>query len=162
MSHVGTTSTLWARPLCRGTAAGSVVVLLEALSFWGGVDHDGRIVEAHHPDRGRDLAGSVLVMPGGRGSSSSSSVLAELIRTGRAPVAIVLGRPDAIIALGSIVADELYGVTVPVVVVDIDHLHAIAEWPGADVVADPVTGTARVSRRHPGSARGDPDPTALP
>jgi len=34
-------------------------------------------------------------MPSGRGSSSSSSVLAETIRSGTGPVAIVLAEPDS-------------------------------------------------------------------
>lgn len=55
-------------------------------------------------------------MPSGRGSSSSSSVLAEGIRAGTAPMAIVLLEPDPILALGAIVARELYGRTIPVVV----------------------------------------------
>ena len=46
-------------------------------------------------------------MPSGRGSSSSSSVLAEAIRAGTAPAAIVLGEADPILALGAIVAREL-------------------------------------------------------
>ena len=55
-------------------------------------------------------------MPSGRGSSSSSSVLAEAIRAGTAPAAIVLGEADPILALGAIVARELFGTTIPVVV----------------------------------------------
>ncbi len=39
-------------------------------------------------------------MPSGRGSSSSSYVFAEAIRAGTAPVAVVLGEADAIVALG--------------------------------------------------------------
>jgi uncharacterized protein len=54
-------------------------------------------------------------MPSGRGSSSSSSVLAEAIRAGTAPIAIVLFEPDPILALGAIVARELYGRTIPIV-----------------------------------------------
>jgi predicted aconitase with swiveling domain len=100
-----------------GEAAGEVLVLEEPLSFWGGIDPaSGDIIDVHHPQRGSNIAGKVLVMPGGRGSSSSSSVLAEAIRAGTAPAAIVLREPDPIVALGAIVARELYGVTVPVVV----------------------------------------------
>jgi hypothetical protein len=43
-------------------------------------------------------------------------VLAEAIRAGTAPAAIVLLEPDPIVALGAIVARELYGTAVPVVV----------------------------------------------
>lgn len=100
-----------------GEASGPALVLDEPLSFWGGVDPaTGDIVDVHHPQYGANVAGRVLVMPSGRGSSSSSSVLAETIRAGTAPAAIVLFEPDAILALGAIVASELYGRTIPVVV----------------------------------------------
>jgi uncharacterized protein len=42
-------------------------------------------------------------------------VLAEAIRAGTAPVAIVLSEPDPILALGAIVARDLYGRTIPIV-----------------------------------------------
>jgi predicted aconitase with swiveling domain len=108
-----------ARTLVAGTATGEVIVLTEPLSFWGGIDPaSGDIIDVHHPQRGTNMAGRILVMPGGRGSSSSSSVLAEAIRIGTAPAAIVLLEPDPIVALGAIVAREIYGVTIPVVVTD--------------------------------------------
>ena len=105
------------RTLVAGNASGPALVLDEPLSFWGGVDPaTGDIVDVHHPQRDSNVAGRILVMPSGRGSSSSSSVLAESIRAGTAPAAIVLGEPDPILALGAIVARELYGRTIPVVV----------------------------------------------
>ena len=54
----------------------------------------------------------------GRGSSSSSSVLAETIRNRVGPAAILLVSSDPILALGCLVAEELYGIHVPVVVLD--------------------------------------------
>lgn len=103
--------------LVPGEASGVVLVLDEPLSFWGGVDpSSGEVIDVHHPQRGANVAGRVLVMPSGRGSSSSSSVLAEAIRAGTAPAAIVLAERDPILALGAIVARELYGRTIPVVV----------------------------------------------
>jgi PAS domain S-box-containing protein len=47
----------------------------------------GRIIDRSHPDLGARVTGTILVMPGGRGSSSSSSVLAEAIRRGTGPPA---------------------------------------------------------------------------
>jgi predicted aconitase with swiveling domain len=106
-----------ARTLVAGEGEGEVLVLDEPLSFWGGIDPaTGAIVDVHHPQRGEVVAGRVLVMPSGRGSSSSSSVLAEAVRAGTAPAAIVLREPDPIVALGAIVARELYGIALPVVV----------------------------------------------
>jgi predicted aconitase with swiveling domain len=105
------------RALVPGIAEGDVLTLTEPLSFWGGLEPTtGAIVDSRHPQSGQVVTGRVLVMPSGRGSSSSSTVLAEAIRLGTSPAAIVLREPDGILALGSIVARELYGVAMPVVV----------------------------------------------
>ena len=105
------------RMLTGGVATGEVLVLDEPLSFWGGVDPEtGRLIDPHHPQAGASLVGRVIVMVSGRGSSSSSYVLAEAIQAGTAPAAIVLAEVDPIVALGAIVAAELYGVEVPVAV----------------------------------------------
>lgn len=109
------------RTLVAGAAAGVVLVLEEPLSLWGGLDPaTGRVIDVRHPQHGAIVTDRVLVMPGGRGSSSSSSALAEAIRAGTAPAAIVLGEPDPILALGAIVGRELFGARVPVVALDED------------------------------------------
>lgn len=111
-----TTASIRATPLVPGTASGAVLALREPLSFWGGVDPaTGLIVEPRHPDVGRSVAGHILAMPAVRGSSSSSSILAELLRLGIGPLAIVLGESDEILVVGAIAADELYGVSCPIV-----------------------------------------------
>lgn len=51
----------------------------------------------------------------GRGSSSGASALAEAIRLGTAPAALVLLEADAIIATGALVAQMLYQTDCPVV-----------------------------------------------
>lgn len=107
------------RGLVPGRADGEVLVLDEPLSLWGGADPTtGTIVEPSHPQFGASLTGRVLVMPHGRGSSSASSVLAELLRLGLGPAAIVLREPDSILAIGSLVAGHLYGSVCPLVVTD--------------------------------------------
>ena len=106
-----------ARTLAPGLATGEVLVLAEPLSFWGGLDPEtGALIDAHHPQAGASLTATVLVMRSGRGSSSSSYVLAEAIRAGTAPAAVVLAEADPIVLLGAIVAQELYGIAMPVVV----------------------------------------------
>jgi predicted aconitase with swiveling domain len=110
------------------TVEGRALVLSDGLSLWGGMDPaTGEVIDAHHPQRGANLAGRVVVMPSARGSSSSASVLAESVRAGTAPTAILLGEPDLILAIGSAVAEELYGVTVPVVVLPSDELAAVRD-----------------------------------
>ena len=108
-----------------GAAEGRALVLTEPLSFWGGVDvATGRIIDHSHPALGQCVTGTILVMPGGRGSSSSSSVLAEAIRRGTAPAALLLGRADPILTVGAIVARSLYGLECPVIVCDVDGIES--------------------------------------
>ena len=116
--------------------SGRALVLHEGLSLWGGMDPaTGELIDARHPQRGASLAGRIVVMPSGRGSSSSASVLAEAVRAGTAPAAIILGEPDLILSIGSAVAEELYGVVVPVVVVGTDELASLED--GAEVRIGP-------------------------
>jgi predicted aconitase with swiveling domain len=113
---------LHGRTLHPGTATGEPIRLTAPLSFWGGTDEHGRIVDAHHPQCGAVLTGRILMMESGRGSSSASSVLAEQIRARTAPAAIILTRPDPIIPLGALVAAELYDLNLPVVVALYDEI----------------------------------------
>ncbi|OBQ74544.1 aconitase X swivel domain-containing protein [Mesorhizobium erdmanii] len=106
-----------------GEADGLALVFSQPLSFWGGIDAEtGDIIDHSHPGLGQSVAGKILVMPSGRGSSSSSSVLAEAIRRGTAPAGILLERPDPILAVGAIVAEFLYDIHMPLVVCDISGI----------------------------------------
>ena len=112
---------------------GPALILDEGLSLWGGMDPStGSLTDTHHPQHGASLTGRVVVMPSGRGSSSSASVLAEAVRAKTAPAAFVLEEPDLILSIGSTVAFELYGVLVPVVVLGPDARAPILD--GAEVV----------------------------
>jgi len=117
------TTTITATVLVGGRASGTTLVLDEPVSFWGGVDSPtGTIREPRHPQHGEVMAGRILVMPHGRGSSSASSVLAEMITGGSAPLAIITRERDPILALGSIVATELSpDLTCPVLCVGDDY-----------------------------------------
>ena len=111
------------RGYVAGTATGSALVLRAPLSFYGGLEAaTGEIINHGPPDRGQIVAGRILVLPAGKGSSSSSSVLAEAIRLGTAPAGIILGRPDAIMVIGCLVAQRLYGIAVPLMVAPIDGI----------------------------------------
>jgi predicted aconitase with swiveling domain len=101
--------------LAPGHGQGAPLLLDEPLSFWGGLDPTtGRIIDRWHPQAGACIAGRVLMMPGGRGSSSGSATLAEAIRLDVGPAAILLLKRDAIIIVGALVAAELYGRLRPV------------------------------------------------
>jgi predicted aconitase with swiveling domain len=133
------------RTLAPGKANGRVLVLDDPLSMWGGLDPaTGRVIDPHHPQTGAVITGRVLVMPTGRGSSSSSYVLAEAIRAGTGPVAIVLLEADPILALGAVVAEELYGRAVPVVVADGGTYATLVS--GFDVTVEGDIGRATIER----------------
>lgn len=133
---MGRPGTVRGVPVVPGRARGPCLVLSEPLSFWGGLDPaTGRIVDRHHPQCGRCVTGTMLVMPAGRGSSSSSSVLLEALHARTAPAALVLGRLDAILALGAVVAEEVFGWRLPVVVVGREALPLFAD--GKPVSVDP-------------------------
>src|SRR5512145_2178144 len=114
-----------ARGYAPGFAEGPALVLREPVSFWGGIDAaTGRIIDRAHPDAGATVTDTVLVMPGARGSSSSSSVLAELIRTGMGPAAIVIAVADPILPVGALVAASLYDRHCPIVVCPIEGIRS--------------------------------------
>jgi uncharacterized protein len=137
MPRSGRGAELAARPLVAGEAAGPALVLEAPLSLWGGMDpHSGRVGDHHHPQFGASLSGRILVMPSGRGSSSSSSVLAEAVRLGTAPLAILLAEPDEILVLGALVAQHLYGRTCPVLVLPEAAGGAVATGDHVTVAAD--------------------------
>ena len=116
-----------ARVLNPGTAEGPVLVVEEPLSFWGAFDPlTGLIVDTHHPQRGACLARKIVIMPETRGSGSASGSIAEAIRRGTAPLALILMKPDVNLAVGSFIAATLYGKSCPVLSVDASDYRRLA------------------------------------
>lgn len=137
--------------LVEARAAGTALVLDEPLSFWGGLNPvTGDIIDRHHPQRGQSVTGRVVVLPVGRGSSSSSTVLAEAIRLGTAPAGILLAETDSIIVVGALVAADLYDHTIPVVLVTADQLADIPSGVWVEIEPD-----GRISY-HEDEAAADP------
>ena len=94
--------------LLPGAARGRVLTLSAPISFWGGVDpKSGLVADPRHPESGQLISGKVLFVPETVGSSSAAAILLELVYSRRAPAAIVLHEPDAILLLGLIVAREM-------------------------------------------------------
>ena len=105
-------------PALSGDVEGTALVSDEPLSFWGGIDPEtGNIIDTRHQRCGESIKDKIFVFPNGRGSSTSSAILLECIRNGTAPVAIINSQVDQTFVLGSVVADELYGKSVPVFIV---------------------------------------------
>lgn len=126
--------------LSPGVAEGELMLLQEPLSFWGGMDiASGTIVDQHHPQCGSIVSGRILAMSAGRGSSSSTSVLAESIRIGSAPAGIVLVERDIIVSLGAMVADILYARRCPVVQITAESFVSLPSPARIRIVAGPLS-----------------------
>ena len=120
-----------------GTANGEVLLLTEPVSFWGGVDHHGEIIDVHHAQHKAKMTNKILVMPSGRGSSSATAVLAELIRTGDGPLAIVMLQCDTILVIGALVSAEIYDISMPIVELDQEQYAQLSD--GMHVTVDAIS-----------------------
>ncbi|WP_296255483.1 MULTISPECIES: aconitase family protein [unclassified Pseudomonas] len=104
------------RSLVAGRAQGELLYADVALSFWGGVEpFTGEVIDRHHPLSGQFITGKVLAIPSGRGSCTGSSVLLELMLNGHAPAALLFERVEDILTLGVLVAEQMFGYSIPVV-----------------------------------------------
>jgi predicted aconitase with swiveling domain len=122
-----TRTELKGRVLFPGTAHGPLLKLSAPLSFWGGIDpQTGEIILGSHPERGRNIQGTILALADPIGSSSSSYVMLELIHRRVAPAAVLLGQPDAILIVGCLVARELGYAAPPVLHIGRAQLNALA------------------------------------
>jgi predicted aconitase with swiveling domain len=125
------------RALVPGEAEGEGLVTGEPLSFWGGYDQvTGEIIDRRHPLSGQNASGRILALPGSRGSSTTTAVLLEAVRRGTAPAAILTRNADSFLALASIVADELYQRSVPVVALSAQDFAAVQTGDWISVHAD--------------------------
>ncbi len=105
-------------PVVPGSAQGQVLAADEPISFWGGYDHlTGEITDRRHPLSGQNAAGKILAVPFTRGSSTTTTVLLEAVRSGTAPAAIITTGVDSFFALASIVAKQMYQISLPIIAI---------------------------------------------
>jgi len=128
-----------------GIAEGEVLVLTEPVSFWGGVNHHGEIIDVHHAQHKAKMTNKILVMPSGRGSSSATAVLAELIRTGDGPLGIVMLQCDTILVIGALVSAEIYGISMPIVELAQAEYDQLTDGMNVAIAADSQSQVATVT-----------------
>lgn len=125
--------------LVEGEAAGLALWSDVSLSFWGGYDQNtGEIIDRRHPLSGKIGTNRVIAIPHTKGSSTTTAVLLESVRQGKAPAAIITTGVASFLALASIVADELYGRNFPVVMVDEEDFERIESGQWISINADGV------------------------
>lgn len=128
---------IYGRPVVGGTASGRLLVSREPISFWGGYDPGaGTITERNHPLADAVARDRVLCIPSTRGSSTTTAVLLEAIRAGTAPAALLTAGTDTFLALAAIVAEEMYGRTIPVIALEDADYASLASGSHARVECD--------------------------
>ena len=108
--------------IITGVSGGFALVSSEPFSFWGGLDpRTGNIIDPRNNLFGQSIKDKVFVYPCGRGSSTTSAIWLEAIRRATAPRAIITVQAEPIIAIGILVAQEIYpSVVLPVAVIPED------------------------------------------
>lgn len=133
-----------ARVLIAGWAEGSALVLDDTLSFWGGFNpSNGEIIDVHHPQHGQRVGGCILFIPQSKGSAGTPGGIAETLRNGSGPAAFVLGERDVNIGVGTLVANQLYQLNVPVVEISIEQIRQIKTGEAMTINRD---GTISINR----------------
>lgn len=125
------------RAVVPGEATGTVLMSRMPISLWGGIDpKTGRIIDPHHDRCGESIVDRVFAFPGEKGSSTGSAVLLELVERGLAPAALITSSLAPITTLGSIVAEELYGTTIPIALISPDAMQGLQDGDRLRVRAD--------------------------
>jgi predicted aconitase with swiveling domain len=132
------------RPISEGAGEGEALLSTDALCFAMCDADTGCVLEKGHCLDGRSVAGKVLVMPTGKGSSVvQADGLYRLITKKTAPAAVVIQTPEPVL-VSTIIAME-----VPLVdTVDPAFYDNVEE--GDHIVVDAVAGTLVLRKKTPG------------
>jgi uncharacterized protein len=136
-----------ARCVLPGRGRGAIQATRQAISFWGCVDPaSGMISDKRHELYGQSIAGKVLAFPFGKGSSTGSLMILELLRLDLAPAAIINIRTEPLLATGPIVGKHFYGKTFPIVTVSDEDFERLQSGVYAQVEADPGSSSVRLAQ----------------
>ena len=94
------------RKISDGEAEGQVIVSRDAVCFYLVEPETGVIIEKNHDIEGRSIAGKILVMPSGKGSSVvQADGLYKLAKNDKAPKAMIIEHADTVLVSGAIVME---------------------------------------------------------
>lgn len=94
------------RKISEGTAKGEVIVSKDAVCFYLVEPETGVVVEKNHDIEGKSIAGKILVMPSGKGSSVvQADGLYKLSQNDNAPKAMIIEHADTVLVSGAIVME---------------------------------------------------------
>ena len=131
-----------------GRARGEVLVTSQPISFWGGVDPaTGRIIDPRHELFGQAVCGKVLAFPYGKGSSTTSLIILELLQVGKAPAAIINVHTEPILATGPVVSRIFFDRNLPMMTLTEKEFNLLST--GQQVVVDADSKVVRIEDEAP-------------
>ena len=94
------------RKISEGKADGEVIVSKDSVCFYLVEPETGVVVEKNHDIEGKSIAGKVLVMPSGKGSSVvQADGLFKLAQNDKAPKAMIIEHADTVLVTGAIIME---------------------------------------------------------
>ena len=137
----GQTRTYRCRCIVKGKGSGEAIVSREPMCFYLCDPATGTVIEKNHPLQGKSLAGKVLVLQSGKGSSVVQvDGFYQLWVKGNLPAAIIVRETDPVLVSSAVVVDA-----VMVDRMEMDPFEAIRDGDYVEVDAD--SETVRVARR---------------
>lgn len=92
--------------ISEGKAEGEVILSKDAVCFYLVEPETGIVVEKDHDLNGKSVAGKILVMPSGKGSSVvQADGLYKLAQNGKAPRAMIIEHADTVLVSGAIIME---------------------------------------------------------
>jgi len=137
----GQTRTYRCRCIVKGKGSGEALVSREAMCFYLCDPETGTVIEKNHPLQGKSLAGKVLVLQSGKGSSVVQvDGFYQLWVKGNLPAAIIVRETEPVLVSSAVVVDA-----VMVDRMEEDPFETIRDGDTVEVDAD--SETVRVTRR---------------
>ena len=137
----GQTRTYRCRCIVKGKGSGEALVSREPMCFYLCDPETGTVIEKNHPLQGKSLAGKVLVLQSGKGSSVVQvDGFYQLWVKGNLPAAIIVRETEPVLVSSAVVVDA-----VMVDRMEADPFETIRDGDYVEVDAD--TETVRVTRR---------------
>lgn len=92
------------RKISKGRAEGEVILSKDAVCFYTIEPETGKVIESNHDLQGQSIAGKILVMPSGKGSSVvQADGLYKLQLHGKNPKAIIVEHADTVLVSSAII-----------------------------------------------------------
>ncbi len=94
------------RKISEGKAEGEIIVSKDSVCFYLVEPETGVVVEKNHDIEGKSIAGKILVMPSGKGSSVvQADGLFKLAQNDKAPKAMIIEHADTVLVSSAIIME---------------------------------------------------------